>query len=391
MLRAGQAIAGAHSVTEIVRLHRSSPCLSRYLHTSMAYANSRFGYQQTQIDPTINNRRPSYFEEDDSSILDPAILDADIMQSPDDAHLRKGSFANSNGVLSPADSQGWEHQYGSGLAVEPASAGPANQFHEEHNGFVRQNAQHAPPFGHPHHPQAWSYEHGSGHCTPTTGVEFVPPPPPYDGPQYGHHRADSAHESFSHAAPPPPLPPPPVPFHGAPQPEVGFIPALQVQTPMSPHSHQDWMTLAQQDVEGRPMSKRMRPSSPPRTTVDYQRRDGIRKKNGRIDIPQERNIQTIDELIESTTDEDFLRELKQQKRLLRNREAAYVMSRSLQCLLWNILNDCSTDLHHDNVRRSTRKTLSRERRTTAERSAPCRIKSQPWTSNVRLMNAIIRS
>ena len=58
--------------------------------------------------------------------------------------------------------------------------------------------------------------------------------------------------------------------------------------------------------------------------VDLQRRDGIRKKNGRIDIPQERNIHTIDQLIETTKDEDMLKELKQQKRLLRNREAAYV-------------------------------------------------------------------
>jgi len=56
--------------------------------------------------------------------------------------------------------------------------------------------------------------------------------------------------------------------------------------------------------------------------VDLQRRDGIRKKNGRIDIPQERNIHTIDQLIETTKDEDMLKELKQQKRLLRNREAA---------------------------------------------------------------------
>ena len=58
--------------------------------------------------------------------------------------------------------------------------------------------------------------------------------------------------------------------------------------------------------------------------VDLQRRDGIRKKNGRIDIPQERNIHTIDQLIETTKHEDMLKELKQQKRLLRNREAAYV-------------------------------------------------------------------
>lgn len=70
------------------------------------------------------------------------------------------------------------------------------------------------------------------------------------------------------------------------------------------------------------MTKRMRASSPPVTMVDYARRDGIRKKNGRIEIPPERNIHTIDELIDQTTDEGLLKELKQQKRLLRNREAA---------------------------------------------------------------------
>ena len=96
---------------------------------------------------------------------------------------------------------------------------------------------------------------------------------------------------------------------------------------MSPHSHQDWMGMAQQEMDNRPMPKRMRPNSPPVTMVDYARRDGIRKKNGRIDIPPERNIHTIDEMIDQTNDEDQLKELKQQKRLLRNREAAYVLLR----------------------------------------------------------------
>lgn len=82
--------------------------------------------------------------------------------------------------------------------------------------------------------------------------------------------------------------------------------------------------MAAQEVECRPTSRRMRAQSPLQTTVDFQRRDGIRKKNARIDIPQERCIQTIETLLENTTDEDLLKELKQQKRLLRNREAAYV-------------------------------------------------------------------
>ena len=66
-----------------------------------------------------------------------------------------------------------------------------------------------------------------------------------------------------------------------------------------------------------PTAPRPRP-----TSVDAQRRSCIRKKNGRIDIPRERNIPNIDALLQHTTDEAVLRELKQQKRLLRNREAA---------------------------------------------------------------------
>ena len=59
------------------------------------------------------------------------------------------------------------------------------------------------------------------------------------------------------------------------------------------------------------------------------RRDGIRKKNARFEIPAERNLRTIDQLINQTNDEGEIKELKQQKRLLRNRQAAYVARLSL--------------------------------------------------------------
>ena len=52
--------------------------------------------------------------------------------------------------------------------------------------------------------------------------------------------------------------------------------------------------------------------------------DGIRKKNARFEIPAERNLHNIDTLIMQTQDEAERKELKQQKRLLRNRQAAYV-------------------------------------------------------------------
>ncbi|KAK5007046.1 hypothetical protein LTR28_005743 [Elasticomyces elasticus] len=82
------------------------------------------------------------------------------------------------------------------------------------------------------------------------------------------------------------------------------------------------MALAAQEMETRPLPKRLRPDSPTQSFADFQRRDGIRKKNARFEIPDNRNLETIERLIAQTTDEEELRQLKQHKRLLRNREAA---------------------------------------------------------------------
>jgi len=78
------------------------------------------------------------------------------------------------------------------------------------------------------------------------------------------------------------------------------------------------------DNESRPLSKRMRPQSPaPRSHSPLNlRRDGIRKKNARFDIPAERTLLNIDTLIAQSADDQEIKELKQQKRLLRNRQAA---------------------------------------------------------------------
>ncbi|KAF3928078.1 hypothetical protein AA313_de0202721 [Arthrobotrys entomopaga] len=67
----------------------------------------------------------------------------------------------------------------------------------------------------------------------------------------------------------------------------------------------------------RPGSPQLRIHSPM-----HIRRDGIRKKNARFDIPAERTLLNIDALITQSTDEGEIKELKQQKRLLRNRQAA---------------------------------------------------------------------
>lgn len=247
----------------------------------MAYASSQFGHQQSQRDAKINSQRrlptQPYFDDDESAILDPAILDADIMQTPSDQQLRKGSLA-SNGVLSPAESEGWAPHYGGDLSLEPQSSGGLSVYHPEqhHNGYHPHPAHHPPPaFGHHQQHQIWHHGRKSGHGTPQPSIEVVTRhPQQYDGHHYApqQHRTDSARGSFSQ--PMPPLPPAPaLSYHPTAQhPEPSYIAAPQVQTPMSPHCHQDWMHLAQQEVEARPVSKRMRPASPRdrETTVDYQ-------------------------------------------------------------------------------------------------------------------------
>jgi len=84
------------------------------------------------------------------------------------------------------------------------------------------------------------------------------------------------------------------------------------------------MAMAEQGgMDSRPIPKRMRQSSPPRPYSPFPRRDGIRKKNARFDIPPERSLANIDQLILNSHDDNEIKELKQQKRLLRNRQAAY--------------------------------------------------------------------
>lgn len=280
----------------------------------MAYPNGRFGYRQAPSDAEVNRKPPGYFNEDDSNILESALLDSDIMQNADAAHVGKSSYAHAHGMLSPNEPHVWPPQYAGPVRMEPASVGNATPYHDHHYSFNREHAPQPAPFGHPAHPHGWAYDQRSGNCTPTSRMDFEQQPPAasFEVPQYHHQRTDSARGSFSH-------PHQHLALH---RPDESFIPAPPVQTPMSPHSHQDWMNLAAQEVEHRPMSRRMRGQSPPQTTIDLQRRDGIRKKNARIDIPHERSIQTIEQLLETTTDEEILKELKQQKRLLRNREAA---------------------------------------------------------------------
>ncbi|KAG6062751.1 hypothetical protein E4U32_001975 [Claviceps aff. humidiphila group G2b] len=72
-----------------------------------------------------------------------------------------------------------------------------------------------------------------------------------------------------------------------------------------------------------PIRKKRKTCSPVFPARDGLRKgDGIRKKNARADIPADRNLNTIDTLIAQSANEQETKVLKQQKRLLRNRQAA---------------------------------------------------------------------
>lgn len=282
----------------------------------MDYSHARFPYPQSHAEAEISSKPPHFFSENNTGVLEPALRDGDIMQHQDSDQLRRRSYVNNPAVMSPGDAHPWSTPYPTGVPMDHSNV-VQSPHHEHRHGFGRDSGYPLPAIGHDSQPQGWQYEHASGHCTPSNRMDFEQPPTvtPFDAPHYISHRSDSARGSFSH-------PPRRHTFNG---PEEGFIPAPQVQTPMSPHSHQDWMTMAAQEVECRPQSRRMGGGAPAQTTVDFQRGDGIRKKNARIEIPQERSIENIEHMLETVTDEDVLKELKQQKRLLRNREAAYVM------------------------------------------------------------------
>ncbi|KAF2634669.1 hypothetical protein P280DRAFT_538341 [Massarina eburnea CBS 473.64] len=252
------------------------------------------------------DRKPSAFSFDDSTTLDSHILDTPVLMSPS---------TSTQGMFSP-DTSIWEDFSASGQFIDRTASSSVvntnanNPFFTEqsNNPFARLPANQVANYG---QQTSWPVTEPSGTRTPTANK----PMNPFGPGDFG-------------AAPPPFVPEPSqqMPFHGLPvqsnvRPSSVF--PQGPEQPLSPHTNSEWMAFNQQEMDARPGPKRMRASSPPRSFTP--RRDGgIRKKNARFDIPAERNLLNIDHLIQHCQNEDDLKELKQQKRLLRNRQAAYV-------------------------------------------------------------------
>lgn len=251
-----------------------------------------------------NNHNQKYFEEDSSSILDDNILDqagldSGLEMSPPMADSRRDSFGVPSTLFSPK-TEDWQ-------SVDMQSLPSNNPFLDPHsnNPFMRLEQQHQQPSTYTTQGQSWSMS-TSGAATPLQAFDGLP--------------AD--YDTNASLFQRPPTMQGPAPF-GNPAAQVAMFQQLGHQNSQSiPTSPQKdgWMN---QGLKDQTMTKRSRPAGDViRSHNELRRGDGIRKKNARFDIPAERNLSNIDHLIAQSTDEQEIKELKQQKRLLRNRQAA---------------------------------------------------------------------
>ena len=247
-------------------------------------------------------------DDDDFSVLDDAILDVNTPAMSPIVDRRRDSFAEHGATFSRSEGSWCGYHYN----AEPttlhqqstnvhAFVGSGGSNFTNPNGSL--SVQYSRPTG-------WPLHGTSGSCTPTADYEGIVP-------EFDHG------SSTTYTTGPGNLPP-----------QADVYGALQLQTtsvfpsntafPASPQSAKDWMSASSSEgLDLRPTGPHVNPCSPTFAATNLLiGRDGIRKKNARFEIPAERNLRTIDMLINQTSDEQVIKELKQQKRLLRNRQAA---------------------------------------------------------------------
>ncbi|KAH8786599.1 hypothetical protein BGZ57DRAFT_161929 [Hyaloscypha finlandica] len=247
---------------------------------------------------TVDTHTQNFYEEDegsilDDNILDPSAIDSGLEMSPPMDGSRRDSFAVSSALFSPKTDD-WQ-------PVDMQRMSSNNPFVEQnHNPFMRVDSQ-SSSYGHQGH--GWGMNHGSGMSTPMQAQDGLPSDFEVNAPVFQR--------------------PMQTPFTNPSNQQLPLFSSSSTSNGSIPTSPQKEWSVADA-MDHRSMPKRMRPHSPTlRSHPDMTRRgDGIRKKNARFDIPAERNLNNIDQLIAQSTDEQEIKELKQQKRLLRNRQAA---------------------------------------------------------------------
>lgn len=248
-------------------------------------------------------------EGEDDGALDDQILDSQSFDMPAVDHSqRRESFTSNASLVSPTQ-QTWpdfSYNHDGSQQYHMNNGHSTNLFPDHSAGQFQQSGAHQfVDYGHPMTP--WQQQNNLGPDATNTAfhafsseAETIKPEAPYSN--------DVVTQ------------PHPTMYGGLP---VQMEPEYS-QYPPSAASPQ-WSTSSSDAVEKIPRGGQFQSPlfnhNPP-----HLRRDGVRKKNARFEIPEGRNLQTIDELINSANpnNEDEIKELKQQKRLLRNRQAAYV-------------------------------------------------------------------
>ena len=260
---------------------------------------------QFQIGP-----KKHFVDDESDTILDDCILERPAPDSSPHAmgHQRE-SFADEAPTMSPRDSRWSEFAFPSDATTHLQSSAMTSPLFFEQGGqaFVQNDSVNGSMYT---HPSAWQGSNDQDSCTPTTTYDVFPSDPDVKGIASNYHD-DSLHPPASNM------------YGGLP---VGQPPPFYSGNSLStsPRAGQDWSSISSAE----PMDLRSIHRSGPVSSPTYNpnppllRRDGIRKKNARFEIPAERTLRTIDTLINQTTDEQEIKELKQQKRLLRNRQAA---------------------------------------------------------------------
>ncbi|KAL8842729.1 MAG: hypothetical protein Q9170_000385 [Blastenia crenularia] len=256
--------------------------------------------------------RQQILDSETDNILDDGILErsASDISTHDMGHQRE-SFADEAPAMSPRDSRWSDFTFPADSTAHLQSSAMTSPLFFEQNGqaFVQGDSVNGAMYAHPS-AAAWQASSDQDSCTPTNTYEVFPSEPDVKALVSGYHE-ESLH------------PPAPGMYGGLPigQP-AHFYNGNTLSA--SPRSGQDWSSISSADHMDLRSIHRPGPLSSPTYNPNppLLRRDGIRKKNARFEIPAERTLRTIDTLINQTTDEQEIKELKQQKRLLRNRQAA---------------------------------------------------------------------
>ncbi|GFF85129.1 hypothetical protein CNMCM6936_003901 [Aspergillus lentulus] len=248
--------------------------------------------------------KPSYPEEDEMSVLDDKILDSTSPELSTVPDHRRSSYDHAPDAYSHRDSVWSDFSQPVSSAQSRHNSQVGHGLYDANpNPFMRVDGAHpASAYG---QQTSWSLSRDSGSCTPTAMYEHFHPDlennssAPFSGGAVGPVSAINI-ASMSY------------------RPGMGFAPPGAIA--MSPQSSQGWMPASTDmpDAISRPTKSPTYRNSSPLSV----RRDGIRKKNARFEIPAERTLSNIDQLINQSTNEEEIKELKQQKRLLRNRQAA---------------------------------------------------------------------